>query len=161
MRGLDKLENAEWLESFSHENTSDMTFSLYNTLSSDEDIEAFWNKCSDFYHLSCFPFDDDLDQWRAVPDVYKILDQFAHTADWFPLDVLICKFSEENMEEARRLTEEFKKKYEGTSIAIKDPNSYAYIVWFFWGSSWRTAQYVIKELRNRFPDKFRELKVKK
>jgi len=161
MKGLDKLENAEWLESFSHENASDMTFNLYNTLSSDEKIEEFWNKCSDFYHINCFPFDEWLEEWKDIPDIYNVLDQFAHTANGFPLDILICKFNDKSMEEAKRLTEEFRKQYEWTSITIKDPNSYAYMVWFFWGSTWRTAQYIIKELKNRFSNKFRELKVKK
>ena len=160
MRGFDKLENAEWLVSFSNENSSDITFSLYNTLSGDEDIKNFWEKCSDLYYFSCFPFDESLEQWKEVPDIYKILKQFAHTANGHPLDILICKYDENSMQEARKMTEEFRKKYEWTNITIKDPNNYVYMVWFFWGSAWRTAQYLIRELREQFPDKFRNLKHK-
>ena len=160
MRGFDRLENAEWLELFSRENSSDITFSLYNNLTSDEDINKFWEKCSDLYYFSCFPFDESLEKWREVPDVYQILKQFAHTANGHPLDILICKYDEESMQEARKMTEEFRKKYEGTNVTIKDPNGYVYMVWFFWGSAWRTAQYLIRELKEKFPDKFRDLKVR-
>ena len=66
MRGFDRLENAEWLESFSRWNSSDMTFNLYNTLTSDEDIKNFWEKCSDLYYFSCFPFDESLEKWKEV-----------------------------------------------------------------------------------------------
>ena len=160
MRGIEWLNNAEWLEEFNHKLSSDITFNLYNNLSSDESIRAFWDKCSDFYHLSCFPFDGELEKWVDVPDIYEILKKFAHTADGHPLDVLICKFNEKTMEEAKQQVEELRKRCDGMEITIAEPYPYIYMVWFFGGSSWRTAQYVLWELRNNFPEKFKEIKHK-
>lgn len=160
MEGINIVDNAEWLEGFDYSLSSDITFNLYNTLTYDEQIREFWDKCSDFYHISCFPFDWALEQRRDVPEIYKILIKFAHTAEGHPLDVLICKYNDESMQEFQKKVEEFREKYRKTWIKIKNPNPYVYMVWFFWGSAGRTAQYVIRELKDNFPEKFKELKVK-
>ena len=160
MEGIDLVENSEWLESFSRSLSSDITFNLYNTLDNDKQIKEFWDKCSSFYHLSCFPFDETIKQWEIVPDIYEILRCFIHTANGHPLDVLICKYNEGSIQEANNKVELLKKEYEKLWIEIKNPYPYVYMVGFFGGSAWRTAQYMIWELKNKFPEKFKELKIK-
>ena len=159
MKNLDRLENSEWLESFAKDTISDITFNLYRTFSSDEEIHEFWNKFSDFYHISCSPFDETIENRRDIHEIYDILKRSQHMAEWHHLEILIGKYSDETMERAKKATEEKRKEYEWTNIIIWDPKSYMYLVWFFWGSSWRTAQYVINEIKNYFPEKFKEVKL--
>jgi hypothetical protein len=35
-----------------------------------------------------------------------------------------------------------------------------YIIWFFWGTTWRTNEYIIWEIKKMFPDKINEIKIK-
>lgn len=160
---IDKLENGEGLEDFNSKTWIDYTFDLHRTLNSDEQIKEFWEKCSEFYYLSVFPHEEELEKWKDVPELYEIISRLAHWADWFCLELLIWRHSDESMKLAREKTEEMKKKFEQdwiTFFTVRDPYSYTYIVWYFWGSSWRAAQSVIRELKNMFPEKFRQLKHK-
>lgn len=160
---VDKLENAEWLEDFNSNTWADYSFNLYSTLNSDEQIEEFWERCSEFYFLSVFPYDSEVEKWKDVPELYEIINRLIHWAEWHSLEILIWRYSEETMELARQKTEEKRKEFEEewlNFITIRDPYLYVYMVWYFWGSAWRTAQYVIRELKNKFPEKFREIKHK-
>ena len=163
MIGIDKLENAEWLEDFNSETWKYYTFDLYRTLNSDEQIREFWEKCSEFYYLPVFPYGTELKRWKDVPELYEIISKLAHWADWFCLELLIWRHSDESMRVAKEKTEEMRKKFEKdwlTFFTVRDPYLYTYMVWYFWGSSWRAAQSVIRELKNKFPEKFREIKHK-
>jgi hypothetical protein len=40
--------------------------------------------------------------------------KFAHTAEGHPLDVLICKYNDESMQEFQKKVEEFREKYRKT-----------------------------------------------
>jgi hypothetical protein len=71
---------------------------------------------------------------------------------------LIGKYSEESMAKARKITEEKRKEYEWMWFTIWDPKEYIYLVWFFGGTTWRTNQYIIKEIKDMFPDKWRVIK---
>ena len=80
-------------------------------------------------------------------------------AEGRPLEILIWKYNEESMAKARKITEEKRKEYEWMWFTIWDPKEYMYLVWFFGGTTWRTNQYIIKEIRDMFPDKLKVLKV--
>jgi hypothetical protein len=75
------------------------------------------------------------------------------------LEILIGKYSEESMAKARKITEEKRKEYEWMWFKIWDPKEYMYLVWFFGGTTWRTNQYIIKEIKDMFPGKLRVIKV--
>lgn len=163
MVNINRLENAEWLEEFNANTWTDYTSNLCDPLRSDEEIEKFWAMCSELYHLSLFPHESELTKREDVPEIYDILDRLAKRADWFNVELLIWKYSEETMELSKQVTEERRKEFEKewiTFITIRDPYMFTYIVWFFWGSTWRAGQYAIRELKNKFPEKFKELKHK-
>lgn len=163
MVAIDKLENAEWLELFSRETGSDYNQSLCSTLHSNELVEKFWRGCSELYYLSIYPTESEIEKWKDVPEIYDIIKGFIDWAEWFCLELLIWKYNDEIMEQAKEQVEEMKRVYEGDWWILKmigDPKSYGYMVWYFWGSWWREAQYLIKELRSKFPEKVREIKHK-
>lgn len=85
---VDKLENAEWLEDFNSNTWADYSFNLYSTLNSDEQIEEFWERCSEFYFLSVFPYDSEVEKWKDVPELYEIINRLIHWAEWHSLEIL-------------------------------------------------------------------------
>ena len=154
-----KMRTIEWLEKFSVRNSNDISFDLYkNFTDSDESLKKYWDAFSDFYYISCAPFDKSIDQWKNVPEIYAILKRSIHMANGFPLEILIWKYSHESMDKARKITEERRKEFEWTGIVVWDPKEYMYLVGFFGGTSWRTNQYIIKEIKEAFPDKWRVIK---
>ena len=149
----------EWLESFTRDRSNDISFDLYkNFTDSEENLKKYWEAFSDFYYISCAPFDETIDQWKNVPEIYAILKRSVHMANGHPLEILIGKYSEESMAKARKITEEKRKEYEWMWFTIWDPKEYMYLVWFFGGTTWRTNQYLIKEIKDMFPDKLRIIK---
>jgi hypothetical protein len=149
----------EWLESFTRNKSSDISFDLYkNFADSEESLRKYWNAFSDFYYISCAPFDNSIEQWKNVPEIYEILKRSVHMANGFPLEILIWKYSDESMDKARKITEERRKEFEWTGIMVWDPKEYMYLVGFFGGTSWRTNQYIIKQIRDMFPDKVKMIK---
>lgn len=51
-----------------------------------------------------------------------------HMANGHPLQILIGKYSDESMENARRITEKMRKEYEWMWITVWDPKAYMYLV---------------------------------
>ena len=52
----------EWLESFNTNTTNDISFDLYkNFADSKENLRKYWEAFSDFYYISCAPFDETID----------------------------------------------------------------------------------------------------
>ncbi len=53
----------EWLENFSVSNSNDISFDLYkNFADSKESLKKYWNAFSDFYYISCAPFDNSIEE---------------------------------------------------------------------------------------------------
>lgn len=149
----------EWLEDFSVKNSNDISFDLYkNFADSEESLRKYWEAFSDFYYISCTPFKNDMENWKDVPEIYDILKRCMHMANCHPLQILIWKYSEESMEKARKITEKMRKEYEWMGIAVWDPKSYTYLVWFFGGIAWRNNEEIIREIKQAFPDKIRVVK---
>ena len=74
----------EWLESFNRNTTNDISFDLYkNFTDSEENLRKYWEAFSDFYYISCAPFDKSIDQWKNVPEIYNILKRSEHMANGF------------------------------------------------------------------------------
>jgi hypothetical protein len=72
---------------------------------------------------------------------------------------LIGKYSEESMAKARKFTEERRKEFEWMWFTVWDPREYVYILGYFGGSTWRANQEIIKDIRDMFPDKVKEIKI--
>ena len=158
MVNLDNRE-IEWLDAFKTGNSNDISFDLYKDFAdSEENLRKYWKAFSDFYYISCPPFDESIERWKDMPEIYDILKRCEHMANGFPLEILIGKYSEESMEKARKITEQKRKEFEWSWIIVWEPKSYMYIVWFFWGTTWRTNQAIIKEIRDKFPEKLKVLK---
>ena len=158
---ITKLDDVDWLKNFNVGNSNDISFDLYSTFAnSQEEFEKFWNMFSDFYYISCYPFEDKIEQRKNIPEIYNILKRCAHMANGYPLEILIGKYSDEAMERARKVTEEKRKEFEWSWIVVWDPKSFVYLVWFWGGSSWRNNQYIINEIKQTFPDKINILKFK-
>ena len=149
----------EWLELFNTNTTNDISFDLYkNFADSKENLRKYWEAFSDFYYISCVPFDKSINQRKNVPEIYAILKRGEHMAEGHPLEILIGKYSNESMAKARKITEEKRKEYEWMWFTIWDPKEYVYLVWFFGGTIWRTNQHIIKEIKDMFPDKLKVIK---
>ena len=150
----------EWLENFTREESNDISFDLYkNFASSEESLKKYWEAFSDFYYISCLPFDDSIDQRKDVPEIYDILKRSVHMSNGFPLEILIWKYSEESMERARIITEQKRKEFEWLWLKVWDPKSYMHIIWFFWWTTWRNNEEIIREIRQAFPDKVKVIKI--
>ena len=150
----------EWLANFKKEDSSDISFDLYRNFSDSEDsLKKYWEMFSDFYYISCSPFGGNIEKWKNTPEIYEILKRYEHTANWHHLEVLIGKYREDAMEKARKITEEKRKEFEWTAVIIWDPKSYMHIVGFFWWTSWRNNQELIREIRNMFADKVKQFKL--
>ena len=149
----------EWLKNFKMENSNDISFDLYkNFADSEESLRKFWNTFSDFYYISCSPFDESIEKWKNVSEIYNILKRSVHMANGFPLEIIIWKYSEESIQKARNITEQKRKEYEWMWFTIWEPKEYMYIVGFFGGTTGRTNQEIIREIRNMFHDKIKVLK---
>ena len=150
----------EWLINFKRENSSDISFDLYRNFSnSDDGLKKYWEMFSDFYYISCYPFDGNIEKWKDMPEIYEILKRYEHTANWRHLEVLIGKYSDNAMEKARKITEEKRKEFEWMAVIVWDPKYYMHIVGFFWWTSWRNNQELIREIRNMFADKVKQFKL--
>lgn len=161
MSWIKRREDIDWLKSFHWENSYDRSFDLYNTFTnSEEELKKFWDMFSDFYYISCPAFKETIDQWKNMPEIHKILERYAHTANGRPLEILIGKYSEETIAKALKIAEDKRKELEWTWIIVHDPKHYIYIIWFFWGTTWRTNEYIIWEIKKIFPDKINEIKIK-
>lgn len=150
----------EWLINFKREDSSDISFDLYRNFSnSDDSLKKYWEMFSDFYYISCYPFDGNIEKWKDMPEIYEILKRYEHTANWRYLEVLIGKYSDDTMEKARKITEEKRKEFEWMGVIVWDPKYYMHIVGFFWWTSWRNNQELIREIRNMFADKVKQFKL--
>ena len=150
----------EGLESFNEGNSNDISFDLYkNFTNSEEDFRRYWEAFSDFYYITCVPFDKNIEEWKNVPEIYEILKRYEHTADGHPLEILIGKYSEESMVRARIVTEENRKEFEWMWLTVWDPKEYMHLVGFFGWSSWRNNQWVIEMIKKMFPDKIKRIKM--
>ena len=148
----------EWLINFKREDSSDISFDLYRNFSNSEDgLKKYWEMFSDFYYISCYPFDGNIEKWKDMPQIYSILQRCTHMANGHPLEILIGKYSEETMEKARKITEERRKEFEWTKVRVWDPKSYMHIVGFFGGTMWRNNQEIIRQIRQAFPNKVKKL----
>ena len=160
MIGLDKLENAEWLELFSEQTTYHTNYSLFKALTTDELVERLWNKCSNLYCFSVFPSDEKIEEWVDIPEIYRILKRAQPGADWNYIHILIWKFEDSVIEECRQQAKE-SKEINGEYIRDpREPEYYVCMIWLYWYSRWRCVPIVIKELKNKFPEKIKELKHK-
>ena len=61
--------------------------------------------------------------------------------------------------ELRKITEEKRKEFEWMAVIVWDPKYYMHIVGFFWWTSWRNNQELIREIRNMFADKVKQFKL--
>lgn len=123
---IKKLDDINWLENFSRNNTEDISFNLYNSLmNSEEELKTFWDMFSDFYYISCSPFKDSTDKRKDIPEIHEILERYNHTAEWRHLEILIGKYSEETMEKALKKAEERKKEF--WSEFVNDPKPYIFM----------------------------------
>ena len=151
---IDNFKNREFLEWFNPEFSHSASLDLCNTLNSsniESFVENFWTKFEKFYLINCSPF--EIDKRKNFEWIYEILKRFKHTAEWRSLEVLIGKYNKEILNEMMVKTEELKKQYESMGVEIEQPCEYMHIVWFYWWTSWRTIQEVIKTLIKQFPDK--------
>ncbi len=161
MPGIKKLEDTDWLKNFDKEDSYDLSFDLYNTFAnSEEELKKFWDMFSDFYYISCPAFKETIDQRKDIPEIHEILERYAHTANGHPLEILIGKYSEETITKALKKAEEKRKELEWSWIVVQDPKHYMYIIWFFWGTTWRTNEYIIWEITKMFPDKINTINIK-
>ena len=95
--------NTTWLDAFKIENSNDISFDLYKDFAdSEETLRKYWELFSDFYYISCHPFDESIEKWKDMPEIYNILKRSEHMADGHPLEILIWKYSEESMERAKK-----------------------------------------------------------
>ena len=67
---------------------------------------------SDFYYITCPAFKEAIDQRKDIPEIHKILEKYAHTADGRPLEVLIGKYSEEHITRTQKRIEDRRKDLE-------------------------------------------------
>ena len=149
---------SKWLKWFNKESSFDTTFDLYSTLkpsSINEQVEAIWNKLSNIYLIACSPF--KIDDWKELKDIFDILKGYENKAEWRTLELLIWEYNKETMNDAYVKTEELKKQYKWEWIEIRDPKRYFYMIGYFWWTSWRTIQEVIKVFKQIFPDKIKNI----
>ena len=165
-------ENENWLDKFNMKNSRDTTFDIYDVLNFDaygdsnidekhkkyeEALKKYCSYFSDIFYIKCYPF--LIDQWKDHPEIYDILKRYAHTANGYPLEILIWKYSDEAMQRARKITEENRKRYEDMWFTVRDPNEYQHMIWYFWGTSWRICEEVIKDIKEVAPEKIKVLEV--
>ena len=155
---LNPENNIEWIKNFNSEVAADHSFDLFNNISLweyDEAVERLWNKFSNMYYIACSPF--AIDTRKSHPEIYKILERYAHTAEWRTFEILIGEYNEESMNEMNTRTENLRKELEELNIQIANPKKYMFIVWFYWWTSWRTIQYIIEKFKKIFPDRIKTI----
>lgn len=157
MAWIDWVDNSEWLENFNFSKSLDITPRLYNTIT-DNFIQELWENSLAFYHLVCLPYWEDLQKWESVPGIYKILKDFVPKAKGHTFDVLIFKKSNQWLDKNKEVFRNQIWKNKMHNFVINNP-FYTYIIGCFWDES-RMVQSVIREFKNKFPEKFRELKHK-
>lgn len=154
-------EFPESLNTFKQKESHDATFELYNTLREKnqlDDLTEFCNYFKNIFYIRCFDF--KIDDRKDYPEIYTILKRYEHTANWQALELLIWEFNEESMARARKKTEEYRGIYEPMWIKVNDPMKYQHIIGFFWWSSWRACQEIIRDLKQYHPDKITRIIIK-
>lgn len=166
------MEKIKWwnesLEKFTQWNSiNSTTDDLYKTLN-ELWIKERSKRFSDIYLIKYLPKynrDENFEKSKfkpvewfdKYPEIKEILERYQHTADNAELKLLICKYSEETMEKARKFTEEMRTKYEDLSQKIKDPAEFTYFVWYFWGTAWRWNLACIEEILKTIPERIQEI----
>ncbi len=184
-----ELDKFDELKDFNSGNSNDVSYDIFkNFLNFDEELKEYGKRFSVFYYIPCYvPYDDvewcednldgwddsyehrlkivkkwndNIRHWKDFPGIYDILKKHSYSmAEGRPIEILVCKYNDEYMDKARKVTEEKRKEYEWTWITVRDPASYAYFAWCYGGSTWRGNQEVIRKFRNIFPDKVKEMKL--
>ena len=105
-------------------------------------------------------WENAISKFQKYPGLYNLLQRCScHMQNGHPLEILIGKYSEESMAKARRFTEERRKEFEWMWFTVWNPREYVYILGFFGGSTWRANQEIIRDIRDMFPDKVKEIKL--
>ncbi len=122
-----------------------------------EDDGIDWKKVREEQKMQ---WEKAISKFKKYPGLYNILQRCSfHMQNWYPLEILIGKYSEESMAKARKFTEERRKEFEWMWFTVWDPREYVYILGYFGGSTWRANQEIIKDIRDMFPDKVKEIKI--
>jgi len=151
----------ESLNAFNEMESNDVTSAdLYKTLCDQDQWEGLKEYCNNFkniYYIKCFSF--SIEDRKNYPGIYAVLQRYAHTADGRPLELIIWEYSDEAMARMHKTTEECREKYEAMWIKVRDPLKYQHFVGYYWGSSWRACQEIIKKLDQHCSDKITEIRI--
>lgn len=155
---IEKEKSIIWIRGFNHKTTRDATFDLYNNFKPselNEWVNDLWNKFSNIYIIKCSPF--KIDERKDTKDIYDILKRYENKAEWRPIEILIWEYNQDTINQAIQKTEELKKQFEWIRIEVREPYKYMHIIWYFWWTSWRTIQEVIKHFKSSFKNKIKTI----
>lgn len=124
-----------------------MNSDLFNNLLFNDKNEELLDKLkqnySDFYYISVSPNEIDKYRWNEI--IYSILKQYQHTAESRNLELLILKYNDKTIAKTRANIKKLQEQY--WDMISGDMINYSFVVWVFWGSTWRKRKTIINEIR--------------
>lgn len=125
-------------------------YDLFNNLENDkESVQDFVNKFEDIYYISINSL--NFDWYKDYPLIDKIIEQYQHTTEWRPMEIMFFKYKALSLEQKQAAKEYLQKTY--WDWAQLDETEYWYVVWYFWWSLWRTNSYYMNEVMKIYPVK--------
>ena len=122
---------------------SDLFNNLLFNYKDQEFLDKLNQNYSDLYYISVFPNEVDKYKWNKI--VCDILKKYTHTAENKNLELLILKYSDEKVFQAKENIKKLQEQY--WDIISGDIIKYSFIVWFSWGSDWRKCKEIIDKIR--------------
>ncbi len=123
--------------------------SLFGVLWNSEDIkEKILKTFDDIYLLDVAP--DEIDKYKWNKDVYNILKHYVHNnaAENMNLQIMFFKINKSWLSNMKELYTKYKEEL--WDMLVENKSKYYIIIWYFGGSTWRTNQYVIEEIKQKF-----------
>ncbi|MCK9467205.1 MAG: hypothetical protein M0P94_02655 [Candidatus Absconditabacterales bacterium] len=120
---------------------------LFDSLFLDDKNKALLDKLkqtySDFYYISVSP--NEIDKYKGNNIVYDILKQYHHTAENHNLELLILRYNNQVISQAKENIKKLQEQY--GDIISENIANYSFVIGFFGGSAGRKGQEIIKKIK--------------
>ncbi|MFZ2151385.1 MAG: hypothetical protein WAZ12_01150 [Candidatus Absconditicoccaceae bacterium] len=149
------IQTLNELPDFSSETLSDKTATeLFSTLQESDSLKDFLDaRFDDICYLQINP--NDPSQYASNPIINDIVTRHIRYAEYHPIEIMFFKINENTLNKAQQTYEEMKLKY-GDMIEMNKTKR-VYIVGFFGGTSGRTNQYFIDQIKSQLPVKIMKI----
>lgn len=143
---MNNLNNLTTMDNLNKNNIANMaTSDIFETFLWDFDyfLRYIQETCSNLYYISTYS--NKIDDYKDNPAVFNILKQYQDKSDYEDLELLIFQHNPESINRTKEKIQELKSVH--GDIISGNVIEYSFIVGYDKGSSWRSAKWLIDNLK--------------